>query len=185
VNLLPDSVATVSFQPGFSSPSGEFRFNQFEMGDYAVGSHYGYGADARWNWWGHTSGPFNLVHNPMGQGARVDDPVLFDPWSPDTNFLSVPGLGKPLPQEFILEAYPNPFNSTVHLTLIPSEVQIVKVELFDLLGRKIKEIWHGPLAFQKDLTLDASALASGIYFARVTDVIDRKPLAMTKLVLLK
>jgi hypothetical protein len=115
----------------------------------------------------------------------VDDAVLFDPWSPDTNFLSVTGLGKPLPKEFTLEAFPNPFNNAITLKLIPPAAMIVRVELFDVLGRRVREIWRGPLAFQKDLTFDASALASGIYFARVTDVIDRKPLAMAKVVLLK
>ncbi len=69
--------------------------------------------------------------------------------------------------------------------LIPADICIVKLELYNVLGRKVEEIWHGPLAFRKDVTFDASALASGIYFARVTDVIGRKNLAMTKVVLLK
>jgi len=141
--------------------------------------------DAAWNWWGDSTGPYHVDQNPGGQGDTIIGDVDFIPWYPDTSFLSVPGIGKPLPREFIFEAYPNPFNSTVHLKLIPSAVQIVKVELFDLLGRKVKEIWSGPLAFQKDLTFDATALASGIYFARVTDVIDRKTMATAKLVLLK
>jgi hypothetical protein len=115
----------------------------------------------------------------------VSDSVSYDPWSADTNFLSVSEFPPVLAEQFMLNVYPNPFNSTVHLTLLPAEVQIVKVEVFDLIGRRVEEVWHGPLAFQKDLTFDASALSSGIYFARVTDVIDRKMLATAKLVLLK
>jgi hypothetical protein len=187
LNLVPESVAVVNILPGQTGSSGSvLRYNHFESRDYGVGSYWGDWADAVWNYWGDATGPYNATFNPQGLGARVDDPILFDPWCPDTNcFLSVPGIGRPLPEQFIFEAYPNPFNSTVHLKLIPSKVQIVKVELFDLLGRRVQEIWHGPLAFQKDITFDATALASGIYFARVKDVIDRKTMATAKLVLLK
>jgi hypothetical protein len=142
-------------------------------------------ADARWNWWGDSSGPYHATQNPAGQGDTIVGNVAFIPWYPDTSFLAVPGLGKPLPKEFQFDAYPNPFNSTVRLRLIPNEIQIVKVELFDLLGRKVKEIWSGPLAFQKDISFDASSLASGVYFARVTNTIFNRPLATTKLVLLR
>jgi hypothetical protein len=183
--LTPAAVACIYAVRPDSSPMSEFRCNNFQAGDYAIRSPWET-QDARWDYWGDSSGPYNGVYNPHGLGARVDDSVRFDPWCPDTScFLSVPGIGKPLPEKFVFDAYPNPFNSTLHLTLIPSEVKIIKVELFDLLGRKIKEIWHGPLAFQKDISFNASALASGIYFARVTDVIDRKTLATAKLVLLK
>lgn len=36
--------------------------------------------DARVNWWGHPSGPFHPTSNPSGQGNRVSDNVLFEPW---------------------------------------------------------------------------------------------------------
>src|SRR6185436_1087746 len=36
--------------------------------------------DARNNWWGAASGPFHPTLNPSGQGNRVSDNVLFDPW---------------------------------------------------------------------------------------------------------
>ena len=140
--------------------------------------------DARWNWWGDSTGPYHETQNPNGQGDSIVGNVDFFPWYPDT-LLSVPGIGKPLPQEFIFEAYPNPFNSTVHLRLIPNDVQIVRVELYDLLGRGVKEIWSGPLAFQQDIDFDASSLASGIYFARVYNPVRNHPLATAKLVLLK
>jgi hypothetical protein len=140
--------------------------------------------DAEWNYWGDATGPYHAQDNPGGLGDTIVGNVDFTPWYTDSS-LSVPGIGQPLPLEFVFEAYPNPFNNVIHLTLIPSEVQIVKLELFDLIGRRVQEIWRGPLAFQKDLTFDASALSSGIYFARVTDIINRRPLAITKLVLLK
>ncbi len=36
--------------------------------------------DARWNWWGHNTGPYHPTLNPNGQGSSVSDNVLFHPW---------------------------------------------------------------------------------------------------------
>ncbi len=36
--------------------------------------------DARYNWWGHSSGPKHTTLNPGGQGVSVSDNVLFTPW---------------------------------------------------------------------------------------------------------
>ncbi|MFV2043853.1 MAG: DUF6531 domain-containing protein [Anaerolineales bacterium] len=37
--------------------------------------------DARFNWWGHDSGPYHPTSNPGGLGDTVSDGVLFDPWT--------------------------------------------------------------------------------------------------------
>jgi len=37
--------------------------------------------DARNSWWDHETGPFHPELNPEGQGNRVGNGVLFDPWS--------------------------------------------------------------------------------------------------------
>lgn len=161
------------------------RQSTFDGTGMAAEAEYPGTIDAEWNWWGHESGPYHEFDNPAGQGDTIVGNVLFDPWYPDTNFLSVPGIGKPLPEQFVFDAYPNPFNNTVTLRLIPSEVMIVRVELFDILGRRVKEIWSGPLAFEKQITFDGQDLASGIYFARVWQPIGNRPLALTKLVLMK
>ncbi|WP_299644171.1 right-handed parallel beta-helix repeat-containing protein [uncultured Chloroflexus sp.] len=36
---------------------------------------------ARYNWWGHASGPRHTTINPSGQGNLVSDGVLFYPWN--------------------------------------------------------------------------------------------------------
>lgn len=36
--------------------------------------------DARYNWWGHATGPQHTSLNPGGQGNGVSDGVLFTPW---------------------------------------------------------------------------------------------------------
>ena len=141
--------------------------------------------DARWNWWGDSTGPYHETRNPFGQGDTVDGDLQFEPWYPDSSFLSVRGIHTPLPETFELSAYPNPFNSSVTLTLVPSQVAIVRVELFDILGRRVQEIWSGPLAFEKRMTFDGAHLTSGIYLVRVWQPIGNRALATEKIVLLK
>lgn len=36
--------------------------------------------DARGTWWGAVSGPYHVTANPSGQGNKVSDGVLFNPW---------------------------------------------------------------------------------------------------------
>ncbi|HEX3131762.1 MAG TPA: right-handed parallel beta-helix repeat-containing protein, partial [Thermoanaerobaculia bacterium] len=66
-------------------------------------THAGSGIlDARNNWWGAPSGPFHPTLNPAGQGNRVSDNVLFDPWltSPEGAPLAPPSpLLEPQPPE--------------------------------------------------------------------------------------
>lgn len=48
-------------------------------------SLYGSGSvDARWNWWGDSTGPHHPLLNPGGLGDEVSDRVLFDPWRATT-----------------------------------------------------------------------------------------------------
>src|SRR5512139_702109 len=41
--------------------------------------------DARWNWWGDSTGPF-YPQNPGGMGDMIVGPAFFDPWYTDTSF---------------------------------------------------------------------------------------------------
>ncbi len=71
-----------------------------------------------------------------------------------------------LPEEFsLLQNYPNPFNpSTIIEFSIPS-VQKVELIVFDILGRKVKEIVNNELRKGRHkFTFNGSGLASGIYF---------------------
>jgi len=41
--------------------------------------------DARFNWWGDPSGPYNAARNPNGRGTPVSDRVRFFPWAIDAD----------------------------------------------------------------------------------------------------
>lgn len=68
----------------------------------------------------------------------------------------------------LLQNYPNPFNpSTAIRFTIPERTQ-VKLEVYNLIGQKIKELINGELeAGQYDVTFDGSNISSGIYLYRI------------------
>lgn len=61
----------------------ELRGNNWSGNSLGLTSWSGEGVDARWNYWGHGSGPRHPDRNPQGRGGSVHDPleeVAFDPW---------------------------------------------------------------------------------------------------------
>ena len=85
-------------------------------------------------------------------------------------------LNSALPQHYtLLQNYPNPFSFT-HGTMLkfdsPGE-EIVEVAIFNILGQRVKIIFHGPALLGMNLLpydgTDANGhpIASGVYFARL------------------
>jgi len=142
-------------------------------------------ADARWNYWGDSTGPYHPYLNPNGQGDEVGDFVLFDPWYADTTFLHAPEPRLALPERFSLTAYPNPFNSTVRLRFEAAEIGVYEIALFNVLGQQVNTVWKGPVGDVVDISYRADALPSGVYFARTRNVIFNRTVATAKLVLVK
>ena len=70
----------------------------------------------------------------------------------------------------ITSAYPNPFNPQTQFTLTVTEEQHVRVEVYNLLGRRVKVLHDGRLAAEQThtFTFEASNIPSGIYLIRVT-----------------
>ena len=76
--------------------------------------------------------------------------------------------GVPVPEEISFNAYPNPFNSVATIISYLPKRAAVSLEVSDLLGRHIAMLQDGVLEpGEYRFTFDASALPSGIYFARV------------------
>ncbi len=75
-----------------------------------------------------------------------------------------------LPRRFaVLGNYPNPFNPSTTLQVDLPQAARVHVEVYDLLGRRVLATPAQPLeaGARRALSLDAGALASGVYFYRV------------------
>jgi hypothetical protein len=75
-----------------------------------------------------------------------------------------------LPQAFELHpAYPNPFNSTVNLTLDVARAGDVRLEVFDITGRLVETLHSGTLNVGSHRFFWAPLhAASGMYFVRAS-----------------
>ena len=70
----------------------------------------------------------------------------------------------------ITSAYPNPFNPRTQFTLSVTEQQHVRVEVYNLLGRRVQVLHDGRLEAGQThtFTFEVSNIPSGIYLIRVT-----------------
>ena len=77
--------------------------------------------------------------------------------------------GNEIPDDFILEQnYPNPFNNSTNIKFSIREKGLIKLEVFDLLGRKIELIEYGlrePGSYI--INFNADNLSSGVYFYKL------------------
>jgi hypothetical protein len=69
------------------------------------------------------------------------------------------------PSFFLGQNYPNPFNPTTIVRFSIGKLSIVKLKIFDLLGRNVATLLNGPMdAGAHRVSFDASRFASGVYF---------------------
>jgi hypothetical protein len=163
--------------------------NRFDQTGLAVYQGDADTLEAMHNWWGDPTGPYSQAQNPLGQGDTIiGNQISIIPWCTDTNCTATEAAYRhraTYPSTYSLSIYPNPFNRTSIIHLEVPQAEIVRVELFDMLGRRVKELWSGIVADRKEIAVDGSALASGVYFVRVTNTIWNRPLVSAKIVLLK
>lgn len=80
------------------------------------------------------------------------------------------GKAESIPAQFaLLQNYPNPFNPTTAISFQLSDVSLVRLTVFDILGREVATLVDGsrqPGAYS--VHWDATGMASGIYFYRLT-----------------
>ncbi len=77
---------------------------------------------------------------------------------------------RPMPQSFeFLPAYPNPFNSRTELRFIlPRDAQ-VDLSIYNTMGQHVREVLReSVVAGSHSISFDASDLAAGLYFARLS-----------------
>ncbi len=89
-----------------------------------------------------------------------------------------------IPEDFyIYQNYPNPFNPATTIPFGLTEETDVRLEVFDILGRKVQTLISGKLpAGTHTVKFNAASLASGIYLYRI--ITDRK-VKTRKMVLIK
>ncbi len=73
-----------------------------------------------------------------------------------------------IPSELNVSVFPNPFNSTLSISLDVPLHQDVTLSLYDLLGREVDVIYRGRLSSQTISYVAPAAMASGVYFLRAS-----------------
>ncbi len=114
-------------------------------------------------WW-YSFGNYKLV---------PEDPTT------DIKIISTAAEDEELPTTpILLGNYPNPFTRTTTITFEVGVPSNVRLEVFDLLGRKVRTLLQGPVpAGTHTVTLDAAYLPAGLYIYRLstgTTVVNRK-----------
>jgi hypothetical protein len=116
---------------GNQADSSEIRGNLFQDNGWGADTWIAWTGwlDARWNWWGDSSGPYHPALNPEGLGDTVGDNVIFIPWLTDSILAAAPDPLPRLPDKFSLEGYPNPFNPEIRLKFTVAEPGRYRMEL--------------------------------------------------------
>ena len=86
-------------------------------------------------------------------------------------------VGVEHPEKFVLgSAYPNPFNPSTSVTLSVKQTQDVEVGLFDLLGRRVVDVYSGQVEANatREFRIDGSGLTTGLYLIRATGQFDSR-----------
>ncbi len=135
--------------------------------------------------------------NPLGNGVSFNyyyyADVLGEGMYPtDTNYVhiksqitAIENKKEILPDNFsISQNYPNPFNPQTTIEYYLPQAADVQLVIYDISGSQVDVIVnkHQP-AGKKQVTWQAHQQASGVYFFKL--VVDQKPLATRKMILLK
>jgi subtilisin family serine protease len=94
--------------------------------------------------------------------------------TPDSLIGIFPTPGKPLApaQETLYQNYPNPFNNTTFINFDVPEPMNITLEVFNLLGQRVKHIFRGMVSSQGTQEWDGTddfgrQVGSGVYFTRL------------------
>lgn len=132
------------------------------------------------NFWGDSTGPYEVTRNPGGLGDTTNAATIYDEWLlsedeiPDTSLFPPPNAADDrrwtVPSTwFISSIYPNPFNSGFRIELDGMTGADFEVRLYDLLGREVA-LLHSGRTLRGALSFSAPAnLAAGIYFISAHD----------------
>ncbi|WP_167604920.1 T9SS type A sorting domain-containing protein [Maribellus sediminis] len=79
-----------------------------------------------------------------------------------------------------VNAYPNPFNTAIQVEIYPdSELQEVRIEVFDVFGRKLQDIIRQNVEALKE-TIDLRQYSSGLFLLKVSE--NGKPVLSKKMI---
>lgn len=168
-----DGVVVFDFNPFTPRPSDQLSANAWNIKNSLLLVAVEAGGESSYYWL-----PFTNLQNAYFSGATTEyfAELIVAPTHDDA-YQSVPGYFT------LYQNYPNPFNAATEICMSLEKSATVRVEVYNLIGRRTAVVHDGPLdPGRHSFTWDASAAASGIYLCRVS--VDGKT-AGRKMVLLK
>lgn len=127
-----------------------------------------FNVDARYNYWGDSSGPFHYLKNPVGKGDYVSDFVWFDP------FLTEPVMDwvvQHTRQNLLFnetEVFPVPASHEVNMVISLTSSSHLRINLLDNQGRFIDTILDEFQAGGKmKVCYTVENLRNGIYYTEI------------------
>jgi photosystem II stability/assembly factor-like uncharacterized protein len=108
------------------------------------------------------NGKFYIIAGTYGRGVYARDISGDDP-------IGVKKIANNIPRDYMLiQNYPNPFNPATIIEFSLPVKDIVEIQVYDILGKRVSEIVNRVFdAGQHKITFNASGLSSGIYFYRL------------------
>ncbi len=119
---------------------------------------------------------YSLVPTELNPAANQNDAGLWrasldingSPGRDDTPDSGIDNEPLPVPSQFTLENYPNPFNPITTISYSTPKHAHVSLIVYDILGREIiKLVNEQQEANQYQIRFDASRMSSGVYFYRL------------------
>lgn len=86
----------------------------------------------------------------------------------NTALASTTGIEEKFPDQASISFLPNPANNVARLHLKSKELSAARVELFNLIGNKVAEIFNGTIApGDNNIDIRTSGYSNGIYFIKI------------------
>jgi hypothetical protein len=112
---------------------------------------------------------YNIAYSLVLDGALINGKVY-------GYFLGVHHNTGNVPNDFVLlPNFPNPFNPTTTIRFVLASTSDVTIEIFNSIGQSVNEITNSKMSQgQHQFLFDASRLASGVYYYRVSTPVSTK-----------
>ena len=168
---LPSGIETgaLILRPGLGlAPGGNiFRLLTQNIPARAPAGDYTYNAYVG----GYPGNILSEDHFTFEKAAGDADPNSpYDNWNVEGWDVDPPEVANNLPAEFFMEQnFPNPFNPVTTINFGLPEEGLIKLEVFNVLGRKVAILADGKMeAGYHQVVWNATTMSSGVYFYKIT-----------------
>ena len=114
-----------------------------------------------------TGSKAHIIWHDVRNGSTNSE--IYYKWNPNGNTIGISNIAAEIPGAYSLsQNYPNPFNPTTHFGFRIADFGLVRLSVFDALGKEVTILVNQQLQpGTYEVSWDASAYSSGVYFYRL------------------